>query len=142
MQKSSITIYQAIEGRYCLICHGLPNAVPQEILYDNIELISAAVHDKYGVLIMEGQYIGHGNQADDIIVAEYYADIVEKVPYIRKDVYLAKPFTDEEMDELKEANRSNLLDICICLPEGDDVIIRLKDSVLTADEMNQKYFNK
>ena len=120
-------------------------SVPQQALYENVEQIEAAIRNKYGTRVFGDSHMLCQAQKNNTHVAEYHADIVNKSPYVRTDFYLKKPLTTEEISELKES-LSHLVrgfEVGLELPElGKAYIYADDDSILTTEEMNQKYFNK
>lgn len=119
-------------------------SVPKEALYENIEQIEAAIRKEYGTRVFGDGYVLCPTQYDNTLVAEYHADIVKKLPYVRTDFYFKKPLTIEEISNLKEAlcDRVAGFNVRLRLPElGRADIYADNESIFTTEEMNQKYFN-
>lgn len=143
-----LSFYQPMIGYFPRTPYYLPprdTHVPKEALYENIEQIEAAIRNKYGAKVFGDSHEICAIQHNNTNVAEYHADIVKKSPYVRTDFYFKNPLTDEEISELKEAlcNSIGGFEVRLELPKlGEANIYADRDSILTTEEMNQKYFNK
>ena len=117
--------------------------VPEKLLYENIEQIEASIQNAFSLQVVQCN-IGAA-ACKDIVATEYHADLVKTCPFVRLDIYFNRKFTQQELDQFKEKHFGYLhfREVQTSLPEYRyDVSIQACDPVFTAEEMNQKYFNK
>ena len=118
--------------------------VSQEKLYENIEQIEAAIQHEYGLNDVHCyNKIGY-SELINIAVAEYHADLVAKLPFIRLDIYFNKNLTQQEFDEFRAKYFENYLglEVFLSLPEiKRSFKISSCETVLTTAEINKKYYH-
>lgn len=137
---SMISLYSTMQGKSYPYRYD-SEKLPQEVLYENIEQIEAAIQNEYAFKFIPYKSVGY-ESSRLIIAGEYHADLAKKYPLVRLDLYCNKNLTQQEINDLMEEQFKYGLDIdiTISLPEYEMGVRIASDSVLTEEEVNKKYF--